>query len=98
MVRGGLKAHVTCVDSEQIDARFVGRTYDAAFLRDFPVTADPCGENGKFHIFACEGPMFSAPLAITPGEIVERGRFIFADVMPRNGGDTGHEVASQVTI
>jgi len=81
MVAGGLRAHVTCVDPKQLDPSFAGRTFDDAFLDDLPDSADPCGENGEFHSFAYAGPMFSAPTKITPGEIVERDGFVFADLM-----------------
>jgi uncharacterized protein (TIGR00290 family) len=81
MVASGLRAHVTCVDPNQLDPSFAGRTFDDAFLDDLPAGVDPCGENGEFHSFAFAGPMFSAPIAVTPGEIVERDGFVFADLM-----------------
>ena len=82
MVQAKLKAVVTCVDSKQLDARFAGRTFDDEFLDDLPEAVDPCGEKGEFHTFAYEGPMFTAPLTITGGEVVTRGQFIYADVLP----------------
>lgn len=82
MVRADLKAHVTSVDTQQLDARFAGRTFDGQFLDDLPVTVDPCGERGEFHTFAYEGPMFAAPLAITGGEVMTRGQFVYADMLP----------------
>jgi uncharacterized protein (TIGR00290 family) len=81
MVASGLRAHVTCVDPKQLDARFAGRVYDNAFLDDLPDGADPCGENGEFHSFAFAGPMFDAPIKVTPGETVERDGFVFSDLM-----------------
>lgn len=83
MVGSGLKAHVTCIDPKQLDASFVGRTFDAQFLDDLPAGADPCGENGEFHTFAYEGPMFEQPIPVLPGEVVKRGGFVFADLLPR---------------
>jgi uncharacterized protein (TIGR00290 family) len=82
MVAGGLRAYLTCVDPRQIDRNFAGRAFDASLLDDLPAAADPCGEKGEFHSFAFAGPMFSAPLAIKPGEIVERDGFVFADLLP----------------
>ena len=61
MVGSGVKAHVTCIDPKQLDASFVGRTFDQQFLDDLPVGADPCGENGEFHSFAYEGPCSKSP-------------------------------------
>lgn len=82
MVREGLKAHVTSVDTQQLGAQFAGRTFDDQFLDDLPATVDPCGERGEFHTFAYEGPMFTAPLSVTAGEVVTRGQFAYADVLP----------------
>ena len=81
MVASGLRAHITCVDPNQLDPGFAGRTFDADFIADLPDGVDPCGENGEFHSFAHKGPMFDTPVAITPGEVVERDGFVFADLL-----------------
>jgi uncharacterized protein (TIGR00290 family) len=81
MVAGGLRAHITCVDPKQLDRRFAGRVFDERLLDELPSGVDPCGENGEFHSFAFAGPMFSAPLRVTPGEIVDRDGFVFADLL-----------------
>ena len=81
MVAGGLKARLTCVDPKVLDAKFAGRDFDASLLDDLPASVDPCGERGEFHSFAYEGPMFSKPIAIKSGEVVERDGYVFADVM-----------------
>jgi len=83
MVAGGLKARLTCVNPKVLDAKFAGRDFDAALLDQLPASCDPCGERGEFHSFAYAGPMFSRPIAITSGEVVERDGFVFADVMPQ---------------
>jgi uncharacterized protein (TIGR00290 family) len=82
MIAGGLRAYVTCVDPKQLDKGFAGRVFDAKFLHDLPAGVDPCGERGEFHSCVFAGPMFSAPLNVRPGEIVERDGFVFADVLP----------------
>jgi uncharacterized protein (TIGR00290 family) len=81
MIRGGLRAYLTCVDPGELPASFAGRPYEDA-LADFPTSVDPCGENGEFHTFAWAGPMFREPIACEPGEVVERDGFVFADVQP----------------
>ena len=79
----GFKAVVTCVDSGALDGAFVGREFDAQFLSDLPSTVDPCGENGEFHSFVYDGPIFRAPVSHEKGEIVLRdGRFWFCDLIP----------------
>ncbi len=83
MVEAGVKAIVTCVDTHQLDRSFVGRPYDRRLLRDLPAGVDPCAENGEFHTVAVAGPMFAAPLDVELGEVVDRDRFVFADVRLR---------------
>jgi uncharacterized protein (TIGR00290 family) len=82
MLAGGLAAVLTCVDPRQLDARFVGRRFDAALLDELPSGVDPCGERGEFHSFCCAGPMFDAPIAVAVGETVLRDGFAFADLLP----------------
>jgi uncharacterized protein (TIGR00290 family) len=82
MVAGGLRARLTCVDPRQLAASFAGRDFDAALLSELPPSVDPCGENGEFHSFAYDGPMFRSPVAIRSGEVVERDGFVFADLLP----------------
>jgi len=81
MVAAGLRAHITCVDPRQLDRGFAGRVFDADFLADLPAGVDPCGENGEFHSFATDGPMFSKRLEVQTGEVVERDGFVFADLL-----------------
>ena len=83
MIAGGLEATLTCVDPRKLPASFAGRAFDRSLLADLPPTVDPCGENGEFHSFVWNGPMFSRPLAVRVGEIVERDGFTFADLQTR---------------
>jgi len=78
----GFKAVVTCVDSQVLDKSFVGVLYDDSFLNRLPSTVDPCGENGEFHTFVFDGPIFSKPLRFLKGDIVLRdNRFYYIDVL-----------------
>lgn len=89
MIDGGLRLHLCCVDTEQLDAGFSGRAFDAALLAQLPATCDPCGENGEFHSLVHDGPMFRRPLAVRAGERVLRdGRFAYTDFVlaPAPGG------------
>ena len=81
MIDGGLEARLTCVDPRVLDRSFAGRRFDAALLRDLPAAVDPCGERGEFHSFAYAGPMFSAPIDVTLGEVVDRDGFVFCDLV-----------------
>jgi uncharacterized protein (TIGR00290 family) len=82
MIAGGLQAHLTCVDPRALHQSFAGRTFDRRLLADLPAAVDPCGERGEFHTCVTAGPMFSADLRLSVGDIVEREGFVFADLMP----------------
>ena len=80
MQNGGLRARVCCVDTQQLDARFAGRAFDADFIAELPDGCDPCGENGEFHTLVYDGPMFRTPLDVIEGETVLRdARFAYTD-------------------
>jgi uncharacterized protein (TIGR00290 family) len=81
-IDAGFKAVIVCVDPRVLDDSFAGRMIDDALLADLPPGVDPCGENGEFHTFVFDGPNFSAPVAIRPGERVTRGGFCFCDIEP----------------
>ncbi|WP_418253683.1 diphthine--ammonia ligase [Flavobacterium columnare] len=68
----GFKTIVTCVNERYLDKRFVGRIIDLQFINDLPKNVDPCGENGEFHTFTFDGPIFSKPIEFELGEIVHR--------------------------
>jgi uncharacterized protein (TIGR00290 family) len=85
MLDAGLCAILTAVDPRQVDGRLAGRFFDRALLAELPPGADPCGENGEFHTFACAGPMFAQPIGVRAGEVVERDGFVFADLVPAEG-------------
>jgi uncharacterized protein (TIGR00290 family) len=82
MIAGGLRAKLVCVDSRQLPASFAGRNFDADLLRDLPAHVDSCGERGEFHSCVYDGPMFTKPIELESGEIVDRDGFIFADFSP----------------
>lgn len=77
----GFKAVITCVDTEVLDGSFAGRRYDEAFIDDLPEGVDPCGENGEFHSFVYDGPIFQKAVEFTHGDTVLReSRFRFCDL------------------
>ena len=80
MIDGGLSANLCCVDTQQLDASFSGRRFNAALLDALPAHIDPCGENGEFHTCVSDGPMFDKPLPLQRGESVLREeRFVYTD-------------------
>ena len=85
MVAAGVRARLTCVNPRQLDRQFAGRDFDSQLLAELPASVDPCGERGEFHSFAYAGPMFSRPIAIQTGIVVERDGFVFCDLVQGNG-------------
>jgi uncharacterized protein (TIGR00290 family) len=76
------RAVAVCIDSKVLDPSFAGRELEESFFADLPPGVDPCGENGEFHTFVFDGPIFSCPIDFTLGEIVQRDSFIFCDLLP----------------
>ncbi len=76
------RAVAVCIDSKVLAPTFAGRELNDSFFSDLPPNADPCGENGEFHTFVFDGPIFQSPIPIRTGEIVNRDGFIFCDVLP----------------
>jgi uncharacterized protein (TIGR00290 family) len=82
MIREGVKAKLTCVDPSKLDGSLAGAEFDNALLEALPPGVDPCGENGEFHTFVYDAPVFSQPIRVCDGEVVERDGFFFADMLP----------------
>jgi uncharacterized protein (TIGR00290 family) len=80
MIAAGVKAKITCVDPSKLDKSFAGKDFDSDLLRSLPAQVDPCGENGEFHTFVYDSPVFARCLDVHVGEVVERDGFVFADV------------------
>jgi uncharacterized protein (TIGR00290 family) len=80
MIASGVRAKLTCVDTQKLDASFVGREFDQNLLSALPDGVDPCGEKGEFHSFVYAGPMLSVDIPVSVGESVTRGQFVFADL------------------
>ncbi|MCX8525816.1 diphthine--ammonia ligase [Chryseobacterium formosus] len=68
----GFKTIVTCVNETYLDKSFAGRVIDENFIKDLPKNVDPCGENGEFHTFTFDGPIFKNPIDFEIGEVVKK--------------------------
>lgn len=91
----GFKAIVICIKSELLDESFAGRIIDEQFINDLPGNVDPCGENGEFHTFCFDGPIFNKPVEFEVGEKIYRSYknpdtnasqdlgFWFCDLLPK---------------
>jgi len=83
-IADGFRTIVVCVDPAQLDPSFAGRVIDEQFLADLPAGVDPCGENGEFHTFVFDGPMFGRAIRFSRGETVWRDGFWFCDLLPED--------------
>ncbi len=81
MLSAGLRARLATVDLAKLDQSFAGRNFDNALLADLPEGIDPCGENGEFHTFVTQGPMFRESVEVEVGETIVRDGFAFADLV-----------------
>ena len=86
VLSAGFRATVVCVDRRVMPTSFAGRSFDARFLADLPTGVDPCGENGEFHTFVWDAPMYSSPVDCRTGQVVTRGKFDYCDMLPGRGG------------
>lgn len=77
------RAVAACIDTKVLDPSFAGRELDESFFRDLPPQADPCGENGEFHTFVFDGPIFQSPIPVRAGDVVNRDGFVFCDLLPQ---------------
>jgi len=82
-IAAGFRAILVCIDPKQIDPSFCGREFNRELLADLRPHADPCGENGEFHTFVYDGPIFRQPIFVVRGDVVQRDGFWFCDLLPR---------------
>lgn len=68
----GFKTITICVNEKYLSQDFAGRIIDEEFLKDLPKNVDPCGENGEFHTFVFDGPIFENPIPFEIGETIYR--------------------------
>lgn len=80
MIAGGLRARLSTLDPRVMPRELIGAPFDEALLAAIPASVDPCGERGEFHTCVTAGPMFSKPLTIERGEVVEREGFVYGDL------------------
>jgi len=83
VIQLGYKAYLSCVEPK-VGSGFVGRLYDEEFLQVLPSEIDPCGENGEFHSFVFDGPIFKRAVSVRVGEIVTRDGRYYADLLPND--------------
>ena len=84
-IASGFQAVVTCIDSKVLNKRFLGKKISQDFIAELPPSIDPSGENGEFHTFVYDGPIFKQRIGFKRGESVLRESFYFLDLIPEEG-------------
>lgn len=81
--QAGFRAKLACVNGKYLDASCAGRELDHRFVQALPPAVDPCGENGEYHSFVYDGPIFRQPVPVQVGEVVFR-RYAPASAEPQD--------------
>lgn len=69
-IKRKFKSVVCCINDGYLGERWIGRKIDKSFIKQLPATVDPCGENGEYHTFCYDGPLFKKKINFTVGEKV----------------------------
>ncbi len=64
----GFKTITCCINDGYFNEDWVGKEIDDAFIQNLPKNVDPCGENGEYHTFCYEGPIFKKKIQFIIGE------------------------------
>lgn len=81
MLAAGLRARIACLDPARVGRNLAGAELTPDLLLSLPASVDPCGENGEFHTFVFDAPVYAHPLDVSAGEVVEREGFVYADLL-----------------
>lgn len=66
----GFKAIIVSLNGEILPKDFAGQVIDNYLVSQLPKNVDPCGENGEFHTFVFDGPIFNVPINYEAGEVI----------------------------
>jgi uncharacterized protein (TIGR00290 family) len=69
-ISAGFRAVIIVVDTNQMPIKFLGREIDDGLVGELEaIGVDACGENGEFHTFVYDGPLFRHRVDFTTGTI-----------------------------
>jgi len=81
-VDSGFKAIVTATQAKLLDKSWIGRVIDKDFIQDLEKKQgiDLCGENGEYHTFIFDGPIFKKKIEILKTNKIQIGNYNFLDI------------------
>ena len=68
----GFKTLICSANAKFFNEEHLGKTIDSHFVKNLSSEVDVCGENGEFHTFVYDGPLFKKPVNFTLGEVVKK--------------------------
>jgi len=71
-INKGFKTHICSIDTSKIPKELIGFDYSESFIKKLPLDVDPCGENGEFHSFCYDGPIYKKPILFVKNGIVTK--------------------------
>ena len=58
IIKGQFKTVICCTNDGYLGEEWLGLEIDKAFIEQLPSNVDPCGENGEYHTFCYDAPLF----------------------------------------
>ena len=78
----GFKALIKIVQCDMLDESFLGKTLSMPLLEQIKLTgSDICGENGEYHTFVYDGPIFQTQIPIETKSIIDFGTHKAVDIV-----------------
>lgn len=80
-IDSGLKSVIVTTMANLLDESYIGKIIDRDFIDNLPKEVDICGENGEYHSFCFDGPIFRFPIRFSLDDKV----FVTNDVKMADG-------------
>ncbi|MBN1576697.1 MAG: diphthine--ammonia ligase [Chitinispirillaceae bacterium] len=77
-IEAGFRARIVVINTELMPGRFLGREIDMFLVGELEALGiDACGENGEYHSFVYDGPLFRHSLDMTDYRSAENDGYVF---------------------
>ena len=84
----GFKTITCCINDGYMNEDWVGTEIDKEFVKKLPLNVDACGENGEFHTFCYDGPLFKKKIKFSLGEKVYKALELKTDTICTSSSPT----------